>query len=43
MHCPKLSIEARCPLFIRVRGLNAHWTLDTMAEEFGRLREAAGS
>ncbi|MGP3923398.1 G/U mismatch-specific DNA glycosylase [Streptomyces sp. 8N616] len=23
-------------------GLNAHWTLRTMAEEFGRLREAAG-
>ncbi|MEE1940321.1 G/U mismatch-specific DNA glycosylase [Streptomyces sp. TRM 70361] len=22
-------------------GLNAHWTLDTMAEEFGRLRSAA--
>ncbi|MFE9774542.1 G/U mismatch-specific DNA glycosylase [Streptomyces sp. NPDC005931] len=22
-------------------GLNAHWTLDTMAEEFARLREAA--
>ena len=22
-------------------GLNAHWTLETMAEEFGRLREAA--
>jgi TDG/mug DNA glycosylase family protein len=24
-------------------GLNAHWTVETMAEEFGRLREAAGS
>lgn len=24
-------------------GLNAHWTLATMAEEFGRLRAAAGS
>ncbi|MFI6376758.1 G/U mismatch-specific DNA glycosylase [Streptomyces sp. NPDC050546] len=24
-------------------GLNAHWTAETMAEEFGRLREAAGS
>ncbi|MFJ1646117.1 G/U mismatch-specific DNA glycosylase [Streptomyces sp. NPDC088258] len=23
-------------------GLNAHWTAATMAEEFGRLREAAG-
>ncbi|MFD3944599.1 G/U mismatch-specific DNA glycosylase [Streptomyces sp. NPDC058579] len=23
-------------------GLNAHWTLETMAEEFARLREAAG-
>ncbi|MFF9012117.1 G/U mismatch-specific DNA glycosylase [Streptomyces sp. NPDC014870] len=23
-------------------GLNAHWTLQTMAEEFSRLREAAG-
>ncbi|MFJ3583543.1 G/U mismatch-specific DNA glycosylase [Streptomyces sp. NPDC090127] len=23
-------------------GLNAHWTLETMAEEFTRLREAAG-
>lgn len=23
-------------------GLNAHWTLDTMAEEFARLREEAG-
>jgi TDG/mug DNA glycosylase family protein len=22
-------------------GLNAHWTAQTMAEEFGRLREAA--
>ncbi len=22
-------------------GLNAHWTAKTMAEEFGRLREAA--
>ncbi|MGW7516338.1 G/U mismatch-specific DNA glycosylase [Streptomyces sp. NPDC054796] len=22
-------------------GLNAHWTLETMAEEYGRLREAA--
>lgn len=24
------------------RGLNAHWTAATMAEEFARLREAAG-
>ncbi|MGW0369634.1 G/U mismatch-specific DNA glycosylase [Streptomyces coeruleorubidus] len=24
-------------------GLNAHWTVETMAEEFARLREAAGS
>ncbi|GHH85117.1 mismatch-specific DNA-glycosylase [Streptomyces sulfonofaciens] len=24
-------------------GLNAHWTAATMAEEFGRLREAAGA
>jgi double-stranded uracil-DNA glycosylase len=24
-------------------GLNAHWTVDTLAEEFGRLREAADS
>lgn len=24
-------------------GLNAHWTVDTMAEEFGRLRVAAGA
>lgn len=24
-------------------GLNAHWTLATMAEEFGRLRAAAGT
>jgi TDG/mug DNA glycosylase family protein len=23
-------------------GLNAHWTAETMAEEFARLREAAG-
>lgn len=23
-------------------GLNAHWTVESMAEEFGRLREAAG-
>jgi TDG/mug DNA glycosylase family protein len=22
-------------------GLNAHWTLETMAEEYGRLRAAA--
>jgi TDG/mug DNA glycosylase family protein len=22
-------------------GLNAHWTLETMAEEYARLREAA--
>jgi TDG/mug DNA glycosylase family protein len=24
-------------------GLNAHWTSETMAEEFARLREAAES
>ncbi|MFE5966159.1 G/U mismatch-specific DNA glycosylase [Streptomyces sp. NPDC056463] len=34
--------ETRIWVLPNPSGLNAHWTVDSMAEEFGRLREAAG-
>jgi TDG/mug DNA glycosylase family protein len=38
---PRLLGDARVWVLPNPSGLNAHWTPTTLAEEFGRLREAA--